>query len=88
MSYNTAEFNYFPHDFGVDYSDKQKPRGQHPLYHLKVGESYTATDQNDYRGCFNRTHSLKRAVFRSCVKRGYSLELNNQNDNTRIPNQP
>lgn len=69
MSYNTSEFNYFPHGFGSDYSSKQKPRNQHPLYQLEVGESYTATDNNDYRGCFNRTSFLKsRGVEIKCDK--------------------
>jgi len=69
MSYNTAEFNHFPHGFGSDYSAKQKPRGQHPLYHLKVGESYTSVDKDDYRGCFNRTSFLKtRGVEIVCEK--------------------
>jgi hypothetical protein len=59
MSYNSAEFNYFPFGFGSDYESKQKGRGMHPIYHLKVGQTYTSTSSKDYRDCFNRTSFLR-----------------------------
>jgi hypothetical protein len=69
MSYNNAEFNYFPFGFQQEYKTQQFPRGEHPIYHLEVGQTYISKGTRDYRACFNRTTYLKsRGVEIQCHK--------------------